>query len=69
MDVVVSKKYRPHEFAKLVGVSTRTLWSWEEKGLLIADRTPTNMRYYTDEHYRQFIGYTKRSVEEYNSET
>lgn len=45
-------KYKPHEFAKLVGVSVKTLQRWDNHGKLPAKRTPSNYRYYTDEDLR-----------------
>jgi putative resolvase len=42
------KKYRPHEFAALVGRSTSTLRRWDAEGRLPARRTATNQRYYDD---------------------
>ena len=49
------KIYKPKEFAKLLGVSVRTLQRWDKKGLLVAHRTPTNRRYYTHEQYLKYI--------------
>lgn len=46
--------YKPNEFAKKIGVTVLTLQRWDNKGLLVADRTPTNRRYYTDAHLRQY---------------
>lgn len=50
------KIYKPKEFAKLLGVSVKTLQRWDKKRLLIAYRTPTNRRYYTHEQYLKYIG-------------
>ena len=50
------KIYKPKEFAELLGVSVRTLQRWDKKGLLVAHRTPTNRRYYTNEQYLEYIG-------------
>lgn len=50
------KNYKPKEFAELIGVSVKTLQRWDREGLLKANRTPTNRRYYTREHYLQFKG-------------
>ena len=47
--------YKPIEFAKKIGVNVTTLRNWEKKGILIANRTPTNRRFYTDEHYKQYL--------------
>ena len=49
----MSKKYRPHEFADKVGVSTRTLRRWDASGKLIAKRTASNHRYYDETDIRQ----------------
>lgn len=49
------KIYKPKEFAKLLGVSVRTLQRWDKKGLLVAHRTPTDRRYYTYEQYLEYI--------------
>jgi len=48
--------YKPHEFAKLVGVSVKTLQRWDNHGKLPAKRTPSNYRYYTDEDLRIALG-------------
>src|SRR5262249_8431762 len=48
--------YTLAEFARLVGVSTRTLQRWDYTGRLVADRTPTNRRQYTDKHLAQVRG-------------
>lgn len=50
------KIYKPKEFAKLLGVSVKTLQRWDKKGLLVAYRTPTDRRYYTHEQYLKYIG-------------
>lgn len=50
------KIYKPKEFAKLLGVSVKTLQRWDKKRLLVAYRTPTNRRYYTYEQYLKYIG-------------
>ncbi len=48
--------YKPHEFAKIVGVSVKTLQRWDNKGKLPAKRTPSNYRYYTDDDLRIALG-------------
>jgi len=50
------KNYKPKDFAELLGVSVQTLQRWDRKGILKANRTPTNRRYYTYDHYLQFKG-------------
>lgn len=46
--------YKPHEFASMIGVTVKTLQRWDASGKLVAYRTPTNRRYYTDEQYSLF---------------
>jgi Predicted transcriptional regulators len=46
-----NKKYKPKDFARLIGVSVKTLQRWDNEGILPASRTPTNRRYYTHEQY------------------
>ena len=50
------KIYKPHEFAKMIGVSVKTLQRWDNAGKLNASRTPANSRYYTHEQYLKYIG-------------
>ena len=56
MNTTNIKNYKPKEFAELIGVSVKTLQRWDREGILNANRTPTNRRYYTREHYLQFKG-------------
>ena len=46
--------YKPKDFAELLGVSVKTLQRWDREGILKANRTPTNRRYYTHDQYLQF---------------
>jgi DNA-binding transcriptional MerR regulator len=48
--------YKPHEFGKLINRTTSTLQRWDRDGHLVAQRTPTNRRYYTHDQYLAFIG-------------
>jgi len=48
--------YKPKDFAKLLGVSVKTLQRWDKDNILKANRTPTNRRYYTYDQYLQFKG-------------
>lgn len=48
--------YKPHEFAKLLGVTVKTLQRWDNIGRLKVRRSPSNRRYYTDDHYRHCMG-------------
>lgn len=51
--------YKPHEFADLIGVSIRTLQRWDMDGKLIAKRSPSNRRYYTQDQYQDYIDRNK----------
>lgn len=48
--------YDVAEFARLTGVSVKTLQRWDRQGKLRPLRTPTNRRLYTDEHLQQATG-------------
>lgn len=48
--------YKPGDFAELLGVSVKTLQCWDREGILKANRTPTDRRYYTYDQYLQFKG-------------
>ena len=48
--------YKPKDFAELLGVSVKTLQRWYRDGVLKANRTPTDRRYYTYAQYLQFKG-------------
>ncbi len=56
--------YKPSEFANLLNVSVRTLQDWDRKGILVARRTPTNRRYYTEEMYQSYGNDTKSQQKE-----
>ena len=51
--------YKPGEFAKLIGVHIKTLQKWDREGILQANRTPTNRRFYTREQYKKYVNNTK----------
>ena len=48
--------YKPKDFAELLGVSVKTLQRWDRDGILKANRTPTDRRYYTYDQYLRFKG-------------
>ena len=48
--------YKPKDFAQLLGVSVKTLQRWDRDGILKANRTLTDRRYYTYDQYLQFKG-------------
>jgi len=57
--------YSVSEFAQLIGVSVNTLQRWDRTGKLVALRTPSHRRVYTDEQLAQIRGQrrpTKRLV-------
>ena len=53
--------YKPKEMAELLGVTVRTLQRWDKAGTLIAYRTPTNRRYYTQEQLEEYFIAAERS--------
>jgi putative resolvase len=48
--------YSPKEFGALIGKSVITLQKWDRKGVLKAQRSPTNRRYYTHDQYLEYRG-------------
>ena len=56
MNTTNIKNYKPKDFAELLGVSVKTLQRWDRDGILKANRTPTDRRYYTYDQYLQFKG-------------
>lgn len=52
----MGNKYRLHEFAKKLGVSSNTLRRWDATGKLKAKRTLSNHRYYDESDLRQLYG-------------
>jgi putative resolvase len=48
--------YNISQFAKKVGVTVKTLQRWDREGRLVARRTLTNRRYYTDEDLGMVLG-------------
>jgi putative resolvase len=51
--------YNISQFAKKVGVAVKTLQRWDREGRLIARRTLTNRRYYTDDDLAVALGYPR----------
>ena len=43
--------YKPKDFAELLGISVKTLQRWDREGILKANRTPADRRYYTYDQY------------------
>ena len=52
--------YKPKDFAKMLGVTVRTLQKWDVAGKLKAFRTPTNRRFYTQEQLDVYMGSSTR---------
>jgi predicted site-specific integrase-resolvase len=52
----MSKIYRPSEFAKKLGVTTRTLRRWDADRKLVAKRHPSGHRYYDESDVRSYLG-------------
>ena len=49
------KTYKVTEFAKHIGVSATTLRRWDARGRLVARRTLSNQRYYTEKDVRRVL--------------
>ena len=56
MNISNITNYKPKDFAELLGVSVKTLQRWDRDGILKANRSPTDRRYYTYDQYLQFKG-------------
>ena len=56
MNTLNITNYKPKEFAELLNVTVKTLQRWDREKTLVANRTPTNRRYYTYDQYLQFKG-------------
>ena len=54
--------YKPKEFAELLNVSVKTLQRWDRDETLIAKRTPTNRRFYTEEQLEQYFKKSDKNV-------
>ncbi|SCA98103.1 DNA invertase [Bacillus mycoides] len=50
------KQYKPKEFVEIINVSVRTLQRLDNEDVLIAYRNPKGRRYYTDKHYKGYMG-------------
>ena len=57
--------YKPKDFADKINVTVNTLQRWDREG---TDRSPTNRRFYTNRHYKQYLNninkYNDKSIEE-----
>lgn len=52
----MEKIYKPKEFSKLIGLSVSSLQRLDRAGILVANRTSTNRRYYTIKQYEEYMG-------------
>ena len=55
--------YTVSEFARMIGVSVKTLQRWDREGTLVPSRTPTNRRVYTDDHFVEATGIANSAKE------
>ncbi len=51
------KTYSLKEVALLFKKDVKTIQRWDREGKLVAKRTPTNRRFYTEEQVNEFIGF------------
>ena len=56
MNTINIKNDKPKNFVELLGVSVKTLQHWDRDGILKANRTLTDRRYYTYNQYLQLKG-------------
>ena len=54
--------YKPKEFAELLNVSVKTLQRWDRDKVLIAKRTPTDRRFYTEEQLQEYLKKSDKNV-------
>jgi DNA-binding transcriptional MerR regulator len=58
------KPYKPKEFVEIINMSVRTLQRLDNEGVLIAYRKPKGRRYYTDKHYKGYMGFKRKIPED-----
>jgi putative resolvase len=63
---VMEKYYKVGEFAERIGKSASTLRRWDREGRLVARRTPSGHRYYTDEDLYRAFGIEQPEPEKQN---
>ncbi|NJL57208.1 MerR family transcriptional regulator [bacterium] len=54
--------YTPKQFSEKIGVTVHTLQRWDREGRLVAKRTLTNRRYYTDEDIIKVLRYLPKDA-------
>ena len=57
----MEKTYNVSEAASVIGVSVKTLQRWDREGKLVANRTPSNRRFYTEKQIHDI--YNDKEVE------
>lgn len=67
MEVNLMTVLKPKDVAQRLGITTRTLQTWDRKGIFKAKRSPTNRRYYTEDQVQQYLnknstGYQRKQV-------
>lgn len=62
---IMEKTYNVSEAASVIGVSVKTLQRWDREGKLVANRTPSNRRFYTEKQIHDI--YNDKEVIEENS--
>lgn len=55
MEVNIMTVLKPKDIAQRLGITTRTLQTWDRKGILKAKRTPTNRRFYTEDQIQCYL--------------
>lgn len=55
MEVNIMAILKPKDVADRLGITTRTLQTWDRKGILKAKRSPTNRRFYTEDQINQYL--------------
>ena len=61
----MERTYNVSEAAKILGVSVKTLQRWDRDGKLVANRTPSNRRFYTEKQINDI--YDDKEIVEENS--
>ena len=51
----MEKTYNVSEAAEKIGVSVKTLQRWDRDGKLVANRTPSNRRFYTESQMMEVL--------------
>ena len=59
----MEKTYNVSEAAEKIGVSVKTLQRWDRDGKLVASRTPSNRRFYTESQLREILNMEDNDME------